>query len=300
MRMKISGFTYIRNGLQYFYPFLEAIQSVLPIVDELVVVVGDSTDGTRNAILELNSDKVKIVDTIWDMNLRVGGKIFAQQANIGLAATTGDWAIHIQADEVFHEKDTARLKAYILQYDKNPRVEGLLFPFLNFHGDYDHINTGRKSERFEIRAFRNNAVIRAYRDSQGFRRYTSHEAYEKGERGKKLHVIKLDVPVYHYPFVRPPEIMKNKIETFMSFYHDDVSMASQRDYIQEFDYNEVHTLSAFKGTHPAVMLPVIQKKNWTFVYDPTLADISLRYRILNKIEALTGYRIGEYKNYKII
>ena len=298
--MRISAFTYIRNGIQYFYPFLEAIQSVLPIVDEVVVVVGDSTDGTRESIVNLNSAKIKIVDTVWDMSLRQGGKIFAQQSNLGADAITGDWAIHIQADEVFHENDIVRLKEHIHRYDKDPRVDGLLFPFLNFHGDYDHINTGRKSERFEIRAFRNKGLIRSYRDSQGFRKYTSQEAYENGEKGEKLRVMKVDVPVYHYPFVRPPEVMKNKIATFMSFYHDDKEMAEKNQYIQEFDYNEVHILSPFKGTHPQVMMEVIKKKNWTFKYDPSKADISLRYRILNKIEALTGHRIGEYKNYKLI
>jgi len=298
--MKISAFTYIRNGLDYFYPFLESIQSVLPIVDEAVVVVGDSTDGTREAILNLNSTKIKIVDSIWDMNLREGGKIFAQQSNLGFDAATGDWVIHVQADEVLHENDISRLKDYIIKFDKDLRVEGLLFPFLNFHGDYDHISTGRKSERFEVRAFRNNPLIRSYRDSQGFRKYTSQHAYLSGEKGTKLRVVKLDVPVYHYPFVRPPEIMKTKIAAFMSFYHDDQAMAGKSQYIQEFDYNEVHTLDVFTGTHPGVMLPTIQKKNWTFKYDPSKADISLRYRILNKIEALTGYRIGEYKNYKII
>ncbi len=48
------------------YPFLQSIQSVLPVVDEFVVVVGDSTDGTRDAILKL-SPKIRIVDTVWDM-----------------------------------------------------------------------------------------------------------------------------------------------------------------------------------------------------------------------------------------
>ena len=103
--MTISGFSYVRNGFEYGYPFLEAIQSILPICDEFVVAVGDSTDKTREAIEKLNSPKIKIIDTIWDMNLREGGKIFAQQANIALDNTTGDWAFHIQADEVIHEKD---------------------------------------------------------------------------------------------------------------------------------------------------------------------------------------------------
>lgn len=46
------------------YPFLESIQSILSVVDEFVVVLGDSDDGSREAILELSSPKIKIIDTV--------------------------------------------------------------------------------------------------------------------------------------------------------------------------------------------------------------------------------------------
>ena len=46
----------------------------------------------------------------------------------------------------------------------------------------------------------------------------------------------------------------------------------------------------------------IEHSNWTFQVDPTLLKkkMSLRRRILQKIEDLFGWRIGEYKNYKIV
>ncbi len=40
--MKISGFTFIRNGDKLYYPVQESIRSVLEIVDEFVVALGDS------------------------------------------------------------------------------------------------------------------------------------------------------------------------------------------------------------------------------------------------------------------
>jgi glycosyltransferase involved in cell wall biosynthesis len=298
--MKISAHTYVRNGLTYLYPFLQSIQSVLPLVDEFVVVIGDSNDGTREAVVNLNSNKVRIVDTVWDMNLREGGKIFAQQANAGLDAVTGDWVIHIQADEVLHENDLPKLKEYILRFDKDTRVDALLFPFLNFRGDYNHIHTGRKSHRFEIRAFRRDPLIRSYRDSQGFRRFSSNEAYEQGEKGEKLRVIKIDVPIYHYSYVRPPQKMKEKAQVWEAMYiNDDQKLAKRYENI-EVDYNVVDKLEPFRGTHPKIMEPVIQKKDWNFVFDPSKFTSSFRHRILNRIEELTGRRIGEYKNYKIV
>ncbi len=298
--MKISGYSYIRNGIQFDYPFLQSLQSVLPIVDEFVIVVGDSSDGTREAILNLNSDKIKIVDSIWDMSLRVGGKLFAQQSNLGIKAVTGDWVIHIQADEVIHEKDIAKLRDYIYQYGQDPQVEGLLFPFLNFRGDYEHIHTGRKAHRFEIRAFKFNTLIRSYKDSQGFRKYSSPDAYESGEAGEKLKVVKIDIPIFHYSYVRPPKKMKIKSEFFSRFWDDDTTLKRKFEGVEEFEYNEVDRLEKFNGTHPKSMEDIIKRKDWDFHYDPSKANTSLRHQILNKIEDLTGWRVGEFKNYKLL
>jgi len=94
---KIVGFTYVRNGFEYGYPFIASIQSLLPLVEELIVVVGDSTDKTKQAIQDLKNPKIKIIDVIWDMSLRQGGVLFAQQSNIGIVKKSrnfkkGRWA----------------------------------------------------------------------------------------------------------------------------------------------------------------------------------------------------------------
>ena len=298
--MKIGAFTYVRNGIQFLYPFIESIQSVLPIVDDFVVVVGDSTDGTREAILALQSQKIRIVDTVWDMSLRTGGQLFANQANAGLDAVKGDWLIHIQADEVIHEKDVLKLKEHIVRYDRHPRVEGLLFPFLNFRGDYDHIHTGRCVHRHEIRAVRRNPLVRSYRDSQGFRKYSSLENFASGEKGEKLSVVKIDIPVFHYSYVRPPKKMKLKSEFFSRFYNSDEAVQQVYSEMEEFEYNDVDHLERFRGTHPASMQPWIKRKDWNFKYDPSKARVKWRHRLLNAIERLTGWRIGEYRNYRLL
>ena len=57
--MKLSGFTYIRNGSSLHYPFIESIKSLLPIVDEYVVLVCDSTDDTKELIENINDHKIK-------------------------------------------------------------------------------------------------------------------------------------------------------------------------------------------------------------------------------------------------
>src|SRR4051812_26538400 len=127
--MKVSAYSYVRNGIKYEYPFIQAILSVLPLCDEFIMVIGESTDGTREAVEAMGDARIRIVDTVWDENLRTAGKIFAQQANIGLDHVTGDWAFHIQADEVLHENDIPLVRNAMEKYLNDRRVEGFLFNF---------------------------------------------------------------------------------------------------------------------------------------------------------------------------
>ena len=194
----ISGFTYIRNGFTFGYPFLESMQCILPLVDELVIAVGNSTDGTREAVAALHPTKIKIIDTVWDDNLREGGKIFAQQANIALDNCKGKWAFHIQADELIHEQDYDKLKQAIAAANKDENIEGIVFDFLNFYGGYHHIGATRKWHRNEVRIIRNLPQIRSYRDSQGFRIYDSVEQWKNGAKGRSLKVLYAPIYCFHY------------------------------------------------------------------------------------------------------
>ena len=298
--MKIAGFTYVRNGFDYGVPFLESIQSVLPICETFVVAVGDSTDGTREAIEQLNSPKIKIIDTIWDMNLREGGKVFAQQANIALDQVQADWCLHIQSDEVFHENDLDKIVAAIDTYNEDKRVEGFILPFIHFWGGYDHIRNTRRVHNFEIRLFRNHIGVRSYRDSQGFRKYQSFEAYENGtEKGEKLKVKKLDATVYHYTGIRSPDAYAKKVAMFQSYYNTaeglDKMMASH-----DFQMHSVDRTIPFTGSHPAIMHAKVAAQNWEYSYKKELSVWHKKDKWLQPIEDFFGFKLGEYKNYHLI
>ena len=295
----ISGFTFVRNGFKYGYPFIPSIRSLLPVVDELIIVVGDSTDGTREAIVGLNDPKIKIIDTIWDEEIREGGSIFAHQSNLGLAQISGQWAVHLQVDEVLHEKDQEKLKQLIYTADKDPQTEGLLFPFYHFWGDFRHIRNTRKTHPFEIRAFRNTGHIKSYKDSQGFRRYSSDEAYQQGEAGEKLNVIKSGIPVYHYSYSRNPALMKRKADYFNRFWHNDEWVRNQATE-RSFDFNEVDHLDLFEEPHPAYMNEVIAAQDWAFEYDSSKSNMSTKDRLMFWLNKLTGKRLFEFENYKLI
>src|SRR5437868_2664352 len=111
----ISGFTIVRNGVEYDYPFLESIQSALPVCDEFIINIGHSTDSTKQSIIEFisklptsESKKIKYFESEWPLNdpeKRKGGRILAEQTNLALEKCKGQWCLYLQADEVLHEKD---------------------------------------------------------------------------------------------------------------------------------------------------------------------------------------------------
>lgn len=297
--MTISGFTYIRNGFTYGYPFIPSIQSLLPMVDELVVVVGDSHDGTREAIVALNDPKIKIVDTVWDETMRTGGKIFASQANLGLDHVSGDWAFHLQADEVFHQDSAARILEQLRQIDRDPTVEGILFPFLHFWGDFRHIRNTRRTHKYEVRIFRNTGTVRSYKDSQGFRKYGSLASYTAGEKGQKLRVLLVNEPIFHYSYARNPRLMMKKSTYFSRFWHSDAELQQNQREVP-IDYNEVDRLENFSGEHPVYMQEVIRQQDWSFTYDPSRSNMRFKDKILNWIDRKFNRRPFSYRNYKLV
>lgn len=289
--MKISGFTFIRNAIKYDYPIVEAINSILPICDEVIVAVGQSEDNTRKLIEDIGSSKIKIIETIWDDTLREGGKVLAVETDKAFDAISddSDWAIYIQGDEVLHEKYLPVIKVGMLKWKDNKQVEGLLLNYLHFYGSYDFIGDSRRWYRREVRIIRNDKSIRSYRDAQGFR---------KSDR--PLNVKSVNAEMYHYGWVKPPEAQQAKQQSFNKLWHTDEWVEKKIPKVSSFDYSQIDSLSLFKGSHPEVMKNRIKALNWKFDFDPSKKQLPLKSRILHTIELLTGWRPGEYRNYKII
>jgi glycosyltransferase involved in cell wall biosynthesis len=288
--MRICGFTFIKNAIILDYPFIESIQSILPICDEMIVVVGDCEDQTREKIVDLNEPKIKIIDTVWNPELRTGGAILAEQTNIALANITGDWGFYIQADEVIHEKYLTEIKNAALKYLDNPEVEGLLFEYRHFYGSYDYVGVSRGWYRHEVRMVKNLSHIKSFKDAQGFRSVNN----------RKLKVKAIDAEVFHYGWVRSPNAQQKKKELMHPLWHTDKWMAENVFGGEKFRYNRREWLSPFVGTHPKVMKKRIEEMNWKFPYDPSKITIPIKEKLSFWIERKTGIRIAEYKNYQKI
>lgn len=291
--MKVAGFTFIRNAVQNDYPIVEAITSILPICDEFVVAVGNSTDGTLQLIQSISSDKIRIIETVWDESAREGGRAFALETDKAYQAISPDidWAFYIQGDECVHENDLPKIKAAMQMHAEDAAVEGLLFHYKHFYGSYDYIADSRRWYRREIRLVKFDKKVHSYKDAQGFRK-----------AGKKIHAKLIDASIYHYGWVKPPQGLNNKVRNFHQFYHDDTWLDKHMPENFTFDLENAERLTRFEGSHPAVAQRRINSMQWPFHVDPIALRkrVSLRRKVLQQIEDWTGWRIGEYCNYKII
>jgi hypothetical protein len=312
--MKISGFSVVRNGDKLYYPIVEAIQSILPICDEFIIAVGkgDTDDKTRDLIAAIGDPKVKIIDTIWDEKWFKRGMINSIQTDIAMQACSGDWLFYLQADEVVHEQYLPVIQKRCEELLSDTRIEGLLFNYRHFWGDYQHYHAGHGWYPHEIRIVRKVSKIHSYQSAQSFRYFDYYDNPRQEAGTRKLNVAAVNAEIYHYGWVRPPQLMQNKRKSLDSVHWGlqkaDAYYDNEKHY---FDYGPLSLLAKFDGTHPLVMLPRIYRMDWQDKLQLTGKPDRLRllhkheklkYRVLSAIEKLlcNGRQIGEFQNYRLL
>jgi hypothetical protein len=246
--VRISGFTFVRSAVRLDYPVVESIRSILPIVDEMVVNVGNSDDGTRELIAGIGDRRIRIVDSVWNPNVRSGGYVLAQQTNVALLNCTGDWAIYLQADEAIHERDHARLVELMSTYRQDERVEGLALRRLSFYGDYATVFDAHPMHLdLACRIVKPHKFVLSRGDAAGF---TVHPKYK--ERGRRIRVVDSGLDVFHYMDVRDPAASSAFVREKSCFWSFEPPPEAQSMTLQ---YTRVPLafLSRYTGSHPAGM-----------------------------------------------
>ena len=198
----LSGFTIVRNAVTLDYPIVPAIRSILDVCDEVIVNVGKSEDETRDLVAAVGDARVRILDTEWDFSR--GSDALAVETNRAMAACRGTWGLYIQADEVLHETGAAILGERVREWDRDPRVEGLLVDYRHFLGDFDTLATNRHWYRREVRVVRlgGGYDIRSFQDAQGFR---------VGPELRRVRARVTGATMFHYGWARPPESVRRKL-----------------------------------------------------------------------------------------
>jgi hypothetical protein len=256
--MKICGFSIARNALRFGYPLRASLRSMLPLVDELVLNVGDSDDGTWELVQSMSEPKIKAFHSTWDMTERRGGKLLAEQTNLALERCQGDWGLYLQADEVLHEKDYPVIRQ-ALENHLNRATEALTFRYLHFYGSFQTVQDNPRW--WYPRASR---VVKL-----GIGAVSWGDAMDFGlcRGGKQRHLKRADSGawVYHYGWVRPPQVMLAKQKNFHRLYHDDAWLEEEYKNKKPEDlYNERGHLRFFRGTHPEVMQEFVARQDWRY------------------------------------
>lgn len=246
----VSGFSFVRNAVKYGYPVGAALRSIAPLVDELVVAVGDSDDGTLEVVRGLGIPQLRIIETVWDESLRQGGLILSQQTNVALAQCRHPWALYIQADEAIHEDDYPKIRAALERWRDDETVDALRFRFLHFEGTYAYVNYVRY--RKQNRIIRNNGRIASVGDAAGFGR----------KDGRRLRVKHSGARIFHYGWARAPEVLRQKTLAFQKLYHDDRYVTEHYEQVPAEYLSDVDIAFRYRGTHPAAMREVIGQTSW--------------------------------------
>lgn len=250
--MIVSGFTFFRNAVSLDYPFKESILSLLPLVDELIINLGDSTDDTLKVVQSIHDPKIRIIETPWDPALCDNGQIFSVQTNIALGQVRkdADWAFYLQSDEILHEKDYEKIQESMLIYKDRKEVLGLMFPYVQFIHDYKSIDPW--SFRRAIRVIRPGGKLVSVGDSSGFARVSDGKYLDK--RNKNLWRY-ANGKVYHYSSVKNPKAYLRKLQAQTTWYHGGHPDEATKKILDAGEtIPERYFISkSFTGTHPKVM-----------------------------------------------
>jgi glycosyltransferase involved in cell wall biosynthesis len=293
MIMKISGFTFIRNGTLLGYPFVASIRSLLPLCDEIIVNVPRSSDDTLEQVRAIGDSRIRIIETEWDENARKGGLILSHHTNLALKECSGDWCVYIQADEVLHEDTVPAMREAMQRELHNPAVQGLIVDYTHFYGSYQTQTCSFGWYAQEVRVVRGDKKVRSNSDAQSFRALD----------GQKLYVKKSGGHYMHYGHARRPDVARRRQRDFSRLWHDDAAVEKRVNSRPDGYYDDDQKVKPFTGTHPAVMREIVAAADWT--YRSRNPFIRFRKKVFwndlaYHIKNLTGLELGVHRNFRML
>ena len=135
--MRLSIYTFVKDGLYFDFHVVDMLRHHLPLADEIVVNEGYSSDGTYEAIRDIDP-KIRVVRNEWDRSdPKTWSMKFKNQAR---SLCTGDWCILLDCDEFIPEWEFDRIRDHLQRTDKS------IVPmrYLHFYGNYKVRHTSPK------------------------------------------------------------------------------------------------------------------------------------------------------------
>jgi hypothetical protein len=279
------------------------LRSLAPLVDEIVVAVGDSTDGCEKALADLAAQlscPVKTFSSPWEAAAHRGGAELSRQTNLALQATRGDVAFYLQADEIVHEEDYPKFRRDLEQFKNDSSLDALAFEYVHFYGTFDTVAYSRHWYRREVRALKTNRNLKSFGDAQGFRIQNADGTWSKPK------VALSTARIFHYGWVRPPQTMAAKSNEMDRLWQG--TQLKSEKHTSENVYPPQYGLRPFEGTHPLVMQERVRDFQKNFPNFSPFENVKLKWdkrdlkafgaAVIEKISG--GWRPGEWQNFEIV
>lgn len=248
----ITGHLIIRNGFKYDYPWLEAIDSILPAVDEFILLEAYSEDDTYKACLELaeKHKKIRLIRGSWSPQTEIEKErpyfALARLTNKCIFFVETDWHIQIQGDEVLHHDYIDYVK------DLPNKLKGTFYDSARVH--YHHFVANYQTTFPFIYENR----VRIARKDSPWR--SMGDACELG-MGASNKVFDTPIMYHHYGKIKPSNLAMLKEKDFQSMFKavgfPDPKLAEMGDDVDYFylfkNAYEKGLFKNFKGTHPKAM-----------------------------------------------
>ncbi len=294
--MKVSGFTFIRDGVRLGYPFVESILSALPICDEFVIACGAGTDGTRERLAEIDDPKLRIIDTQWNENITRHGFVYGQQKMLAQYCCDGDWAFYLEGDEVLHEDQLPQIRQAMLRHLDDHHIEALTFDYYHFHGDQRTIYAGARFYRKAARIIRNS--IRTIAPDGLYWAVIKDKTWFGGRNKRRTRyprAAETGAHIFHYGNCRHSDYRKAKSDTVSKFWSRPFAAHGYGDV-------DPQALAPFTGEHPAIIADWLREHaNPELVLNPDFKPDGRdrKHRLTAKLEKAFGWDLSK-RHFKLL
>ena len=210
--IKITGMISVCDVISGGYPFLEAILSIMPIVDEFLIADGGSKDGTYLWLEKLRDvfPKIKLYKIPWFKSDYWEG--LDNSLNILIRKASGDWIFESSGDNLWHEKDLPKIRQVI-----NTAHAGGYNSIRHPCWDCSWTTIGSYVYR-NVRIVRNMPGLTSRWGGDDFQLWDNVSPKEGQTAHNVQPELKIDIPFYHMHRMFPRNILtaEEKLATFLA------------------------------------------------------------------------------------